>query len=89
MMNNIFHTENLSVGYNGKVVVDGIDITLERGKILTLIGPNGSGKTTILKSITKHIKALGGKVFVSGKDTAYMTGEEIAKQINKLKCLKS
>ena len=35
-------TENLSVGYSGKVLIHDINLSVERGKILTLIGPNGA-----------------------------------------------
>ena len=39
---------NLQIGYGERVVVDGMDITIDRRKITTLIGPNGSGKSTVL-----------------------------------------
>jgi len=81
MEKGFFLSENLSVGYNGTVIVEGIDIRLEKGKILTLIGPNGGGKTTVLKTITKQIKSLGGRVYVGGEDIYQMTGNETAKKM--------
>ena len=58
-----FKTEKISVGYNGKPLIQNIDIGIGKGQILTLIGPNGAGKSTILKSIvrqknTKNIKKI-------------------------------
>ena len=38
-----FRTDSLSVGYNGKALIHDIDISIEKGEIVTLIGPNGSG----------------------------------------------
>ena len=47
-----FHLDQLTVGYNGKPLIDQIQVGIHKGEIVTLIGPNGSGKSTILKSIT-------------------------------------
>jgi len=76
-----FSSENLTVGYNGTALIKDININIEKGKIVTLIGPNGSGKTTILKSVAKHIKSLGGKVYVDGEDIAFLTGNEMARKM--------
>ena len=51
-----FYTEQLTVGYDGKPLIENIEIKLKKGQILTIIGPNASGKTTILKTITKFLK---------------------------------
>ena len=56
-----FYTDHLTVGYNKKPLIKNIKIQLNKGQILTLIGPNGSGKTTILKTIT-NIKNIYGTV---------------------------
>ena len=42
-----FKTQNLSVGYNRKPILENISLGVYKGQILTLIGPNGSGKSTI------------------------------------------
>lgn len=64
----MLEAKNLSVGYGKKILIDGINFSVEPGKILTLIGPNGSGKSTVLKTITKTLAALGGSVSLAGKD---------------------
>ena len=53
-------TKDLSVGYQGKVLIRDINLDIEKGEIVTLIGPNGAGKSTILKSITRQLKLIGG-----------------------------
>ena len=50
-----FHTDQLTVGYDGKPLIREINIQLKKGEILTLIGPNGAGKSTILKLSLIHI----------------------------------
>ncbi|WP_418882874.1 ATP-binding cassette domain-containing protein, partial [Waltera sp.] len=42
-------TEKMSVGYDGKPLIEEVEIMLRKGEILTLLGPNGAGKSTILK----------------------------------------
>ena len=49
-----FKTQNLSVGYNRKPILENISLGVYKGQILTLIGPNGSGKSTILKDINNY-----------------------------------
>ncbi|MBR6258961.1 MAG: ABC transporter ATP-binding protein [Oscillospiraceae bacterium] len=76
-----FRTSDLSVGYNGRVLIHDIEIRLKKGEILTLIGPNGSGKSTILKSITKHLAAIRGDSFIADASVAAMSYKEMSKQL--------
>lgn len=76
-----FHTDQLSVGYDGKPLIRDIQIQLDRGQILTLIGPNGSGKTTILKSIAKYLKSLYGTVFIDNRALDDMTNRDLSFQL--------
>ncbi len=62
-----FHTENLTVGYDGKPLIRDISISVEKGEIVTLIGPNGAGKSTILKSITRQLKTISGAVTIDNQ----------------------
>jgi branched-chain amino acid transport system ATP-binding protein len=58
--------ENLSVHYGGIHALQGIDLEVPDGKIVTLIGANGAGKSTTLKAIVGLVKASGGSVSWSG-----------------------
>ena len=42
---------DLKAGYDGRLIVDGIDLDVHAGEIVTMIGPNGAGKSTVLKGI--------------------------------------
>lgn len=77
-----FETQDLSVGYHGTPLIEGIDIGIWQGGILCLIGPNGSGKSTILRSITRHLAKLGGVVRVGGGDLDQMNGRELARRMS-------
>lgn len=79
---NLVEMKDLKVGYGKKVLIHGITLSVEEGKILTLIGPNGSGKSTILKTIIRQLKALGGAVYLNGKNQKDMSGNEIAKNLS-------
>ena len=58
----------MSAGYGKKIIADGISFTLERGRVLTLIGPNGVGKSTVLKTITAQLRAISGDISLCGND---------------------
>ncbi len=73
--------KNLSVGYQGKVVVRGIDTVIGEGEITGLIGPNGAGKSTILKTVTGQIPALSGEILIGEKDLKTLSGKERARRI--------
>ena len=51
---------DLSTGYPGHPVSEGLCLSVHPGEILTLIGPNGSGKTTLLKTMAGLLPPLGG-----------------------------
>lgn len=76
-----FKTEQMSVGYQGKPLIQMIEIGMNKGEILTLIGPNGAGKSTILKSIAKQLKLIGGAVYLDKKEMAQMSGTELSKRM--------
>ena len=60
--NNILTVEDASIGYGDNVLASGIDLSLHRGDSLGIIGPNGSGKTTFLKTIMGGLREISGKI---------------------------
>ena len=60
--NHVLMVEDVDIGYADKVLARDISFILRRGECLGIIGPNGSGKTTFLKTILKKIPALAGEV---------------------------
>ena len=74
-------TEKMSVGYDGKPLIEAVEIALQKGEILTLLGPNGAGKSTILKSIARQISLIAGTVRLDGEDMKSLTGTELSKKM--------
>lgn len=66
-MTEIISIENLSKSFEGKTVLENINLHLEKGKIYGIVGDNGSGKTVLLKLICGFLKPDTGKVTVNGK----------------------
>lgn len=64
---NVLSTEELAVGYGEKVLAAGIEVLLLRGECLGVIGGNGTGKTTFLKTVLGEIPELGGKYLWGSK----------------------
>jgi branched-chain amino acid transport system ATP-binding protein len=60
--------EGIRVHFEGVRAVDGVDLTLERGRIMGLIGPNGAGKTTFMNAVTGFVPLTGGRVMLDGVD---------------------
>ncbi|MBR4906332.1 MAG: ABC transporter ATP-binding protein [Clostridia bacterium] len=73
--------EHMTVGYDGKPLIENIEIGVRRGEILTLIGPNGSGKSTILKSVIKQLRLLAGTVVLDEQDMAGLKERDVAKKL--------
>ena len=74
----ILVAEALSVGYGKKTVVDGVDLRLDRGEVLLILGHNGAGKTTLMRGIFGLIKPRAGRVLHDGAD---ITGRRPAENV--------
>ena len=60
--NNVLTTEELSIGYGSKILAQNLNFSLHRGDALGIIGGNGTGKTTLLKTILGKIPAVDGQM---------------------------
>lgn len=72
-------TDNLSVGYHGKVLLSNIALSVRKGEILVLIGPNGAGKSTILKNIIREMHPIGGNIYIKSRKIDEFSSKEYAK----------
>src|SRR5262245_63436385 len=54
--------QELSLGYEGRAVLEHVSFAVERSEFLALLGPNGAGKTTILRSVLGLIPVLAGRI---------------------------
>lgn len=71
--------KNLKVRYGGIVALNGINMKIPEGKIVTLVGANGAGKSTTLRSITKLVTPAEGSITYDGKELTQMSTQDIVK----------
>jgi ABC-type branched-subunit amino acid transport system ATPase component len=71
--------ENVVSGYGGMDVLHQLSLEVQEGKIVTLLGPNGSGKTTVLRTIFGILAPKEGKVFYKGEDITALPPEKVAR----------
>ena len=74
-------TESLSIGYGNGDIVSDLSINIPKGKITSLIGANGCGKSTILKTIARIQKASKGQIYLDGKAISQLSTKEVAKKM--------
>jgi branched-chain amino acid transport system ATP-binding protein len=72
----ILSVSGLGVGYGQTTIVSGLDLSVERGEVLTMLGLNGAGKTTVLKAIAGLLPHTGRVVF-DGHDVSRWPGNRI------------
>ena len=75
------YAENINIGYGKKIILDNLSFELHAGEILTLIGANGVGKSTILKTIAKQLRPIAGAVYLNQKNINHFKEQEFAKQL--------
>lgn len=78
------HTEQLSLGYGDRVVVDSLDLTIPTGRITTIVGANACGKSTLLRAMARLLAPRNGRVVLDGKDLHRLPTKEVARTLGLL-----
>ena len=78
---NILKIENLSFAYEKEMVLDGINLEIDKGEMISIVGPNGAGKSTLAKLICGFLRSDSGEIFIGGKDTSNLSIKEIADRV--------
>jgi len=76
----LLEVKGLKSGYGNIVAIDSIDLSVDEGKIATIIGANGAGKTTTLMTICGIIKLISGKIFFAGEDITGLSPDRIVRK---------
>lgn len=76
----LLEIDNLTCGYDGGVVLEGLSLSLGVGEVLGVFGRNGVGKTTLLKTIMGLVPVTSGKISLSGKNVTNKKPYQIARQ---------
>nr|WP_309248925.1 ABC transporter ATP-binding protein [Paenibacillus sp. MZ04-78.2] len=75
-------TKELHLTYGGKSVIEGLNLSIPKGKITVFIGANGCGKSTLLRSMARLLKPAKGEIILDGKQIAGIPTKDIAKRLS-------
>ena len=73
--------QGLSVGYDDRVVIEGLDVEIPDAAVTTIIGPNGCGKSTLLRAMSRLLQPREGVVFLDGADINHTKPKEVARKL--------
>ena len=76
--------DGISIGYGKSILISKADITFKSGKLTALVGVNGCGKTTLIKTIGGLLSPKSGSVFIDGKDVSLLSEKERAQVVSYL-----
>lgn len=77
----ILKVQGLTASYNGEKVIDNVNLEIEEGKIYSIIGINGCGKTTLLRAMSRNLKPETGTVILDGLNIFKMNTRNVAKKM--------
>lgn len=80
-MKNGIHTDRIKAAYGEKVIIDDLSISIPMGQITTIIGPNGCGKSTFLKTLGRILGVQKGCIYLDGEDIHKLPTRELAKKL--------
>lgn len=78
---NSITTKNLDIAYDDTLIVENLNMAIPHTKITSIIGPNGCGKSTVLKAVGRILKPKKGTVHLSGADISSLSTKEIARKM--------
>lgn len=73
---------DISIGYKNLKIADSISFSLEKGKLIALIGANGIGKSTLLRTLTSAQPQISGNILLNGKNIRDFSNKELAQQLS-------
>lgn len=80
-MEPILYTKNLSIGYKGRSLIKGLNLSLEQGTLTAMIGRNGVGKSTLIKTLTGELTPIEGEVLIDGESIDQISTKRMARLI--------
>ena len=73
--------ERINISYGSTKIVEDLDLLIPKGKITAIIGPNGCGKSTILKTLARILPAQSGHILLDGKDIHSLPSVQVAQKL--------
>ena len=77
-------TTGLALGYDGREVIHGLDLTVAAGRVTVIVGANASGKSTLLRGIARLLRPSGGGVSLDGRDIHSWHAKDVARIVGLL-----
>lgn len=77
----VLNASNLSIGYDGKLISEHLDVLIPPKSFTAIIGPNACGKSTLLRALSRLLKPEAGKVFLDGQDISGYPTREVARRL--------
>jgi iron complex transport system ATP-binding protein len=74
-------TDRLHLGYGDRSIVEDLSIDFPRGQVTAIVGPNGCGKSTVLRSLARLLKLASGTILLDGADVQRSRTKEIARKL--------
>lgn len=82
--NHLLKASNIVAGYDKKIIIDGINITIPKNKISVIIGANACGKSTLLKTLCRLIQPVSGEILLNEKKITDMPPKQLARVLGLL-----
>ena len=80
MIGPLLKAEDLEISFGGVKAANGVNLSLDMGEFVAIIGPNGSGKTTFLNLCTGYLRPSAGRVWLGDRDITAMPPRQIARR---------
>ncbi|MDO1500967.1 ABC transporter ATP-binding protein [Winogradskyella maritima] len=82
----VLTSEDLSIGYaksdKQTIIANGLNFKLQKGQLVGLVGGNGIGKSTLLRSLSKIQPQLSGKIYINSSELSQLSNEDLAKSLS-------
>ena len=79
--NKLFEVRNISFDYDGDEIFSNISFSIEKGDVLCILGPNGTGKTTLIKCLNGLHEVNSGEILINGENIKKLSFKQISKHI--------
>ncbi|GAA0100607.1 ABC transporter ATP-binding protein [Paraclostridium bifermentans] len=73
--------KNLKVGYEEKVIIENLSLSINKGEVVSIIGPNGCGKSTLLKTLSRIIKPMIGGIYIQNESIKNLKSKHISQKV--------
>ncbi|MFJ4175871.1 ABC transporter ATP-binding protein [Microbacterium sp. NPDC089696] len=78
------HAEDVTIGYDGRVVSEHLDVEIPPGSFTVVVGPNACGKSTLLRAFARLLKPRAGRVLLDGRAIAELPTKDVARRLGLL-----